>query len=102
MDGQLVVTSDFLAIGPAKGGNGFGLLLMSDLASGSSTRSTAFRNTPLHKPGRLPLLSRLPLKTIVGSSDDRATSESDDTRGARSATQGDEFSVLNAELYLLV
>ncbi len=101
MDGQLVVTSDFLAIGPAKGGNGFGLLLTSDLASGSSTRSTAFRNTPLHMPGRLPLPSRLPLKTIVGSSDDRATSESDNTRGARS-TQRDEFSVLNAELYLLV
>ena len=106
-EGQLVVTEAFLGVGPAEVGGGFGLMLMADLARGSSAKSKAFRNHPLHRDGD-------DSTTGSSSSGDATTGEKQPTdtdkggeekegaqqQGSR-ADDGD-FDVLDVQVYVLV
>jgi len=99
----LNVTANFLGVGPAENGDGYALLLCSDLHRGSSVATRAFKNPPLH--GAVPAGSAEATTSLhVDHQSDlrRGVTPESDQRHRSPFQEASDFDVSTVELYSIV
>lgn len=91
----MVLTARFLGMGSASDGVGFGLMVHSDFATGSSVPSEPYRNTPLHEAESQPEAPEAP--EASGSEEEEKGDPSPDR--TRRSTASSDFQIADVEVY---